>query len=193
MSDNKAALIVVDIQNDFCPGGALAADGGSAIVPAVNRHLAEARERGMPVYATRDWHPAVTTHFKQYGGEWPPHCVQESPGAQFHPDLRLPVDAIVINKGDDPAKDGYSAFDGHTQSGTPLLHDLRARNVTTLYIAGIATDYCVKTTALDAVQAGIDVRVLKDAITGIAVRPGDVRRALDEMTRAGAQIVERVT
>jgi nicotinamidase/pyrazinamidase len=193
MNDKKAALIVVDIQNDFCPGGALPAVGGNDIVPAVNRHLAEASARGITVYATRDWHPAVTTHFKQYGGEWPSHCVQESAGAQFHPDLRLPADAIVISKGDDPAKDGYSAFDGHTKSGTPLLHDLRDRNVSTLYIAGIATDYCVKTTALDGVHAGIDVRVLKDAITGIDVRPGDVDRALDEMTRAGARVVEQVT
>lgn len=193
MNEEKTALIVVDVQKDFCPGGALAAPGGDDIVPAINRHLAEARERGIAVYATRDWHPAVTTHFKQYGGAWPPHCVQESAGAQFHPELRLPPDAIVINKGDDPAQDGYSAFEGHTASGTPLLDDLRSRQVTTLYIAGIATDYCVKTTALDAVHAGIEVRVLKDAITGIDARPGDVRRAMDEITRAGAKVVDRLT
>ena len=193
MPDEKAALIVVDVQNDFCPGGALPAPGGNDIIEALNRHLGEAREHEILVYATRDWHPAVTTHFKEYGGPWPPHCVQGSAGAQFHPHLKLPADAIVISKGDDPARDGYSAFEGHTSAGTPLLHDLRDRHVTTLYIAGIATDYCVKTTALDAVQAGIDVRVLKDAITGIDVRPGDVDRALAEVTRAGARIVERVT
>ena len=193
MKDDKAALIIVDVQNDFCPGGALATPGGNDIIPALNRHLDEAREREMLVYATRDWHPPVTTHFKPYGGEWPPHCVQESPGAQFHPDLKLPADAILISKGDDPAKDGYSAFDGHTRAGTSLLHDLRDRRVTTLFIAGIATDYCVKTTTLDAVQAGIDVRILKDAITGIDAHPGDVKRALDEMMHAGAQLVERVT
>ena len=192
MPNEKAALIVVDVQNDFCPGGALPAVRANDIIPSINRHLGEARAREMLVYATRDWHPPVTTHFKQYGGEWPPHCVQQSAGAQFHPDLQLPADAILISKGDDPARDGYSAFDGHTSSGTALLHDLRDRHVTTLYIAGIATDYCVKTTALDAVQAGIDVRVLTDAITGIDVRAGDVRRALDEMTRAGAKMVERV-
>jgi nicotinamidase-related amidase len=107
--------------------------------------------------------------------------------------LKLPADAIVISKGDDPAKPGYSAFDGHTSSGKTLLRDLRERNVTTLYVAGIATDYCVKATALDALQAGIEVRVLKDAITGIDVRPGDVDRALGEMSEGGATLVERIT
>lgn len=193
MNDERSALIIVDVQRDFCPGGALPAPGGNDIVPALNQHLADARERDMTVYASRDWHPAVTTHFKQYGGEWPPHCVQESAGAQFHPELKLPADAIVISKGDDPARPGYSAFDGHTSAGKSLLHDLRDRHVTTLYVAGIATDYCVKATALDAAQAGFDVRLLTDAITGIDVRAGDVHRALDEMTRAGATVVERIT
>jgi nicotinamidase/pyrazinamidase len=193
MPDEKAALIVVDVQKDFCPGGALPAPGGNDIIEALNRHLGEARDREIPVYASRDWHPPVTNHFKQYGGEWPPHCVQDSAGARFHPDLKLPADAIVISKGDDPAKPGYSAFDGHTSSGKTLLRDLRERNVTTLYVAGIATDYCVKATALDALQAGIEVRVLKDAITGIDVRRGDVDRALGEMSEGGATLVERIT
>jgi len=189
MTEEKAALLIVDVQKDFCPGGALPAPGGDRIVPALNRHIAEARDREMLVYASRDWHPPVTSHFKQHGGEWPPHCVQGTGGAQFHPDLKLPADAIIISKGDDPAKPGYSAFDGHTASGKTLLHDLRERNVTRLYVAGIATDYCVKATALDAVQAGLDVRVLTDAITGIDVHPGDAARAVDEMSKVGAAIV----
>ena len=189
MTEEKAALLIVDVQKDFCPGGALPAPGGDRIVPALNRHIAEARDREMLVYASRDWHPPVTSHFKQYGGEWPPHCVQGTGGAQFHPDLKLPADAIIVSKGDDPAKPGYSAFDGRTASGNTLLHDLRERNVTRLYVAGIATDYCVKATALDAVQAGLDVRVLTDAITGIDVHPGDAARAVDEMSKVGAAIV----
>jgi nicotinamidase/pyrazinamidase len=192
MANERAALLIVDVQKDFCPGGALPAPGGDRIIPALNRHLAEARERGMPVYASRDWHPAVTSHFKEYGGEWPPHCVQGSAGAQFHGDLKLPADAIVISKGNDAAKPGYSAFDGHTSDGEALLHDLRDRHVTRLYVAGIATDYCVRATVLDAAQAGLDVRVLRDAITGIDVQPGDADRALEEMSRAGAQIVDRI-
>ena len=192
MAEEKAALLIVDVQRDFCPGGALAAPGGDRIVPALNRHLAEARDREMPVYASRDWHPRVTNHFTPYGGEWPPHCVQGTAGAQFHADLKLPPDAVVISKGDDPAKPGYSAFDGHTESGKSLAHDLRDRNVTRLYVSGIATDYCVKATALDALRAGFDVRVLTDAITGIDKNAGDSKRALEELTREGAQLVDAV-
>jgi nicotinamidase/pyrazinamidase len=193
MTHETAALIIVDVQKDFCPGGALPAPGGDQIIPALNRHLAEARDREMPVYASRDWHPAVTSHFKQYGGEWPPHCVQGTAGAQFHSDLKLPPDAVVISKGNDPARPGYSAFDGHTASGKTLAHDLRDRNVTSLYVSGIATDYCVKATTLDALRAGFDVSVLRDAITGIDVNPGDTDRALDEMSREGARIVEQIS
>jgi nicotinamidase/pyrazinamidase len=193
MSENdRAALIVVDVQKDFCPGGALPAPGGNDIIPALNRHLAEARTRDLAVYASRDWHPARTAHFQEYGGEWPPHCVQGSAGAQFHPDLKLPPDAIIISKGDDPQRHGYSAFDGHTSDGKTLLHDLRDRHVTRVYVTGIATDYCVKATALDALQAGLEVRILPDAITGIDVRPGDTQRALDEMSAAGARVVENL-
>ena len=192
MAEEKAALLIVDVQRDFCPGGALAAPGGDEIIPALNRHLAEAREHEMPVYASRDWHPAVTNHFKQYGGEWPPHCVQGTAGAQFHAELKLPPDAVVISKGDDPARPGYSAFDGRTASGKTLAHDLRDRNVTRLYLSGIATDYCVKATALDALHAGFDVRVLTDAVTGIDVNAGDADRALEELTREGAQLVDAI-
>jgi nicotinamidase/pyrazinamidase len=192
VNTDTAALLVVDLQNDFCPGGALGAPGGNRIIPAVNRHIAEAQKRGMPVYASRDWHPPVTSHFKEYGGAWPRHCVQETAGAEFHVDLKLPHGAIIVNKGDDPARDGYSAFEGHTESGKSLLHDLRDRQVTRLYVAGIATDYCVRTTALDGVSAGLDVRVLRDAITGIDVHPGDVARALADIERAGATIVDAI-
>jgi nicotinamidase/pyrazinamidase len=184
-----SALLVVDIQKDFCAGGALAAPGGDEIIPAVNRHIAAARSRDMPVYATRDWHPPTTSHFKEYGGVWPPHCVQGTEGAQFHRELKLPPDAIVVNKGDDPQRHGYSAFDGHTSRGKTLLDDLRDRHITRVYLTGIATDYCVRESALDALKAGLEVRVVADAIAGIDVRPGDARRALDEIAAAGAQIV----
>src|SRR5437879_6480527 len=113
------ALLVVDVQRDFCPGGALPAAGCDRILPIINGYLAEAREQAMVVYASRDWHPAVTTHFKPYGGEWPPHCVQGSAGATFHPRLHLPASAIIISKGDDPERPGYSAFDGHTPDDQP--------------------------------------------------------------------------
>jgi nicotinamidase/pyrazinamidase len=185
-----SALLVVDIQKDFCAGGALAAPGGDEIIPAVNRHIADARSRDMPVYATRDWHPPATSHFKEYGGVWPPHCVQGTQGAQFHRNLKLPPDAIVVNKGVDPERHGYSAFEGHTSVGKALLDDLRDRHITRVYLTGIATDYCVRESALDALKAGLEVRVVADAIAGIDARPGDAQRALDEISAAGAQIVD---
>jgi nicotinamidase/pyrazinamidase len=187
--DRRRAIIVVDVQRDFCPGGALPAPGGDRIIPVLNRYLAEAWELAMPIYASRDWHPPVTIHFKAYGGEWPSHCVQGTPGAEFHPALRLPANAIVITKGDNPERHGYSAFEGHTESGRPLLEDLRARQIDLLYVTGLATDYCVEQTTHDALRGGLRVAVLVDAIAGINVRPGDVDRALAGMSHAGADLV----
>lgn len=183
----NGALLIVDVQRDFCPGGALPAQGGDRILPALNRAVADARAAGMPIYASRDWHPAVTSHFAKDGGPWPPHCVQGTPGAEFHPDLALPGDAIVITKGDTPDGAGYSAFEGHTSDGRPLADDLRRRGIDRVYVAGLTTDYCVKQTALDARRAGFAATVLMDAVAGIDAHAGDVERALDEMTRAGIE------
>jgi nicotinamidase/pyrazinamidase len=182
------ALLVVDVQRDFCPGGALPATDCERTLPVINRYLSEADERGMIVYASRDWHPAATPHFNTHGGEWPAHCVQGSPGAEFHPQLRLPTHTIVVSKGDDPTAHGYSAFDGHTPGGRSLGADLRERQIDALSIAGLATEYCVKHTTLDARRAGLRVHVLTDAIAGIERQPGDIRRALAEMSDAGAHL-----
>jgi len=182
------ALLIVDVQRDFCAGGALEAPNADAILPALNRHIAEARAEGVTIYASRDWHPRQTTHFKEFGGEWPPHCVENTEGAKFHPNLQLPAETVVISKGDDPARPGYSAFDGKTDQGRPLLDDLRARGITTVKVAGLCTDYCVKDTTLDALRGGLDATVLTDAIAAINVRPGDAERALEEMAAAGATI-----
>jgi nicotinamidase/pyrazinamidase len=183
-----AALLVVDVQLDFCPGGSLAVPNGNGILPPLNRHIAEALSTGLPIYASRDWHPSVTTHFAAYGGEWPPHCVQGSRGAVFHPDLKLPADVTVITKGDDPEQDGYSAFEGHTSSGKPFRDDLRDRKIEILYVAGLATDYCVRQTVMDGLRAGLEMVVLTDAVAGIDARQGDVDRALEEMQQAGAAL-----
>ena len=185
----RSALLVIDVQNDFCPGGALAVPQGDRVVPALNRHIAEAIGAGSPVYASRDWHPPVTRHFKAYGGEWPAHCVQGSAGAAFHQELKLPASTIVITKGEDPDRPGYSAFEGKTSDGRSLLDDLRARQVEHLVVGGLATDYCVKHSVLDALRYGFDVRVLEDAIAGVNLRPDDSTRALAEMRAAGARIL----
>lgn len=185
---SHSVLLVVDVQRDFCPGGALPAPTGERIVPAINAYLAEARALAMPIYASRDWHPAVTTHFKPYGGEWPPHCVQGSPGAAFHPRLELPANAIIISKGEDPERPGYSAFDGRAPDGESFLSDLQRRQIDSLYITGLTTEYCVKQTTLDALRAGLHVTVLTDAIGAIDAHPGDADRALSEMAQAGAEL-----
>src|SRR5262249_19464134 len=184
-TDEMRALLVVDVQRDFCPGGALPAPECDRIVPAINAYLRDAAAQGLPIYASRDWHPPVTTHFKPYGGEWPPHCVQGSPGAAFHPDLELPAGAIIVSKGEDPDRAGYSAFDGATPDGPTLLDDLRNRQVGTLFITGLTTEYCVKQTSIDASRAGLRVILLTDAIGAIDAKPGDADRALAEMARMG--------
>jgi nicotinamidase/pyrazinamidase len=184
----RSALLVVDVQNDFCPGGALVVPRGDEVVPALNRVVADAAAAGAPVYASRDWHPAVTTHFKEYGGPWPPHCVQGTPGAAFHPDLKLPPSAIVITKGEDPQHPGYSAFDGRTADGRSLLDELRARGVNHLIVGGLATDYCVRQSVLDARRHGFDVTLLEDAVKGVEVTPGDSERAIEEMRAAGVRV-----
>ena len=185
---DRAALLIVDVQNDFCPGGTLAAPGGSAIIPALNRYIAQARTQGLAIVASRDWHPATTTHFNAFGGIWPPHCVQQTPGAAFHPALALPRDTTIISKGDTADREGYSAFDGHTAGGQSLADDLRSHDIRRLFVGGIATDYCVKETVLDALTRGFRVTVLSDAITGIEAHPGDVQAALDAMQAAGATL-----
>lgn len=184
----RPALLIVDVQNDFCPGGALAAPGGAAIVPALNQHIADARARKIAIYASRDWHPVRTIHFQGFGGTWPPHCVQDTPGAAFHPELALPRDATVISKGDSADREGYSAFDGHTVEGRSLAEDLRARGIDQLFVGGIATDYCVRQTVLDAVKHGLRVTLLSNAIAGIDATPGAADRAIDEMKAAGAKL-----
>ena len=186
-----SALLVVDVQNDFCPGGALAVAAGNEVVASLNKYLEEAAIHDVPVYASRDWHPGETSHFERYGGIWPVHCVQQSHGAAFHPDLRLSATASIISKGDRPDTHGYSAFEGHTAEGTPLLEDLRDRGITHLFVGGLATDYCVKHSVLDALSAGLRVTVLEDAIAGVDVQPGDSARAIEEMRAKGADVAAR--
>ncbi len=186
--EKSAALLIVDVQNDFCPGGSLAVPGGDAVVPVLNRYISLFRAAGLPIFASRDWHPRTTSHFKEHGGLWPVHCVQGSHGAQFHPDLDLPGDAIVISKGMDPERDDYSAFQGTAADGTPLPALLAGRGIRHLYLGGLATDYCVKESALEGVRHGLIVTVLADASRGVDLAPGDSGRAVQDMMRAGVRV-----
>lgn len=182
----SAALLIVDLQNDFCPGGALAVPDGDRVVPVVNRYIALFTEKGLPVFFSRDWHPRQTSHFREFGGIWPVHCVQDTPGAAFHPDLMVPQDAVVLSKGMDPMKDAYSAFQAVTDNGRPLAELLREKQITDIFVGGLATDYCVKETSLDGLARGFSMRFLDDASRGVDLIPGDSERAVDEMISGGA-------
>lgn len=182
-----SALLLVDIQNDFCPGGALAVPEGDRIVPLANWYARLFERRGLPVFASRDWHPAQTSHFQAGGGLWPPHCVQGTWGADFHPQLSLPPDAVVVSKGMDPAEDSYSAFQAVTADGESLAQALGDRGVGRLFVAGLATDYCVQASVVDALRSGFQAVLLEDAVKGIDLNPGDIARAVADMEENGAR------
>jgi len=181
-SSNKRALIVVDVQNDFCPGGTLAVAQGDKVVAPLNKLIEEFLERGEPVFKSRDWHPEKTRHFAAYGGTWPVHCVQNTKGAEFHPGLIDDMHIRVISKGLGD-EDSYSAFDG-----TDLALQLRRLGVEEVWVGGLATDYCVKNTVLDALKEGFRVKALKDAMRAVELKPGDGERAIIEMQNAGAVV-----
>lgn len=178
----KDAMVIVDVQNDFCPGGALAVPEGDKVVPVLNEYARRFHEAGALVIATRDWHPSNHTSFQAQGGPWPPHCVQGTEGAAFHPDLRLPPETIIVSKADNPEVEAYSFF-----VGTDMAERLRERGIKRLFVGGLATDYCVKSTVLDARAAGFETYYLPDASRGVEVQPGDVARAEAEMEAAGAR------
>lgn len=182
-SSSKRALIVVDVQNDFCPGGSLAVTHGDEVVAPLNKLIEEFLERGEPVFKSRDWHQEQTKHFAAYGGTWPVHCVQNTKGAEFHPDLIDDMHIRVISKGLGD-EDCYSAFDG-----TDLALQLRRLGVEEVWVGGLATDYCVKNTVLDALKEGFRVKALEDAMRAVEVNPGDGERAIAEMREAGAEVV----
>ncbi|MGB9666470.1 MAG: nicotinamidase [Candidatus Cryosericum sp.] len=174
----ETALLVVDVQNDFCPGGALAVAGGDDIIPVINTWM----PRFATVIASRDWHPAGSAHFRK----WPPHCIAGTVGAKFRAGLDTRHIQLVLDKGTSGADDGYSAFEA---TNVDLEGWLRVRKITTLYVCGLATDYCVLQTVLDARRRGFDVVVLREAIAAVEVQPGDGQRALEAMEAAGAHLL----
>lgn len=185
----KKALLVVDVQNDFCPGGALAVPEADKIIPVINRYIRAFSKAKLPIFFSRDWHPKKTIHFKKFGGVWPMHCIRDTKGARFHPKLKLPKPAIIMSKGMDPEKDSYSVFQAQDTNGMSLLTRLEILGIDQIYIAGLAADYCVKYSALDALKHGFKVKVLANAIKGVNLKPGDSQRSLKQMVRAGVRIV----
>ena len=179
---NIDALLITDIQNDFLSGGALPVPQGEQVIPILNEYARRFSQHGAHVLASRDWHPSNHMSFKAQGGPWPPHCVQETEGAKFHPDLKLPEGTRVISKATMPQKEAYSAFDG-----TELANELQMLGVKRFFVGGLATDYCVVNTVLDSLKLGFNTVVLMDAIRGINVNPGDSDKAVNAMIKAGAE------
>lgn len=179
--DQHSALLLIDLQNDFFPGGALAVPGADSLITPINTYIKHFSRQGWSILATRDWHPAHHTSFTEQQGPWPAHCVQGSRGAQFHSDLVMPPGMMVISKGTDPRKDARSGFDG-----TSLADRLEDLHVQTLFVLGLATDYCVKHTVIDGCTHGFRVVLLTDATRGINRQPHDSSTALQEMADVGA-------
>lgn len=179
------ALLLVDVQNDFV-GGALPVHGAARIVPILNRYVDIFEASGLPVYLSRDWHPPETSHFAPWGGTLPPHCVRGTAGAAFVSELRLPAGVVIVSKGTGSGEQGHSAFEGHHPGPVSLRRCLETRGVRTLYIGGLGAG--IRASVLDAAQLGMDVVLLADAVRGIDGTSARLRKAIDEMCRAGARV-----
>jgi nicotinamidase-related amidase len=175
------ALIIGDVQIDFLPGGALPIQEGEQIITILNDYINLFKKENK-IFAIRDWHPANHVSFTEQGGPWPPHCIQGSDGAKFHPDIKLPPDTEIVSKGTNPTRESYSGFDG-----TDLSSRLRTNGISRVFIGGVATDYCVKYTVLDALSQSLEVVLLADAIKGINVQPRDSELAVERMISEGAK------
>lgn len=180
--DESDALIVVDVQNDFCPGGSLAVEGGDQVASTLSDLALHFRIKGARIFATQDWHPDNHSSFKDQGGPWPPHCVQGTYGAEFHENLRLPIGTSTVRKGANPEVDAYSGFLDST-----LEEQLRRGEIKRVFIGGLATDYCVLNTVLDALKLKFDVFLIEDAIAAVNVEPDDGTAAVQKMNDAGAE------
>lgn len=180
------ALLVVDVQNDFFPGGALAVTHGDEIIPIVNEWITAAKEKKIPIVASRDWHPSNHCSFQEQGGPWPAHCVQNTEGSEIHPSIQLPSNTIFINKADTPENETYSAFDGTTEDGESLHHFLQQKNIRRLWVSGLALDYCVLESALHARRLGYEVHLLPEGTRTITEETG--KSALQKMQNQGVII-----
>lgn len=178
------ALLVVDVQKDFLPGGSLAVSDGNAVIPVLNKYIQLFLNAGLPVFATRDWHPPDHSSFEQYGGIWPSHCVAETDGAKFGKALQLTPETSIISKATTPEAEAFSGF-----SDTSLDKQLHETGVHQLFIGGLATDYCVLNTVKDALKLGYTVFLLEDGIRAVDIQPGDGEKAKNEMLQCGAKSI----
>ena len=184
----KTALLLVDIQNDFCPGGALPVTEGDQVVGPANKLIQHFEKYHMPIIFTRDWHPVNHSSFKEFGGIWPSHCVADTSGAAFHKDLHVPQNPKIVSKATTPENEAYSGFEG-----TNLAQYLRQQNVDSVIVLGLATDYCVKNTVQDALNEGFKVTVVPEGIRAVNVQPEDGEKAIKKMQEKGAGFVNLET
>jgi len=185
----RRGLLIVDVQNDFCPGGKLAVSEGDKIIPLCNKYIKLFSQNKLPIFLTRDWHPKKTKHFKSFGGIWPAHCIQNTLGAEFHKGLKFPKESVILSKGMDPEKDSYSVFQSRDTNGTEFPILLALLGIKELFIAGLTIDYCVKSSVLDALAAKLKMFVLADAVKGVNLKPDDSQHAIEEMVTRGATIL----
>jgi nicotinamidase/pyrazinamidase len=178
------ALLIVDVQNDFLPLGLLAVPYGDEVVPPLNEAISKFRQNGQPIYVSRDWHPDNHCSFEEQNGKWPVHCVKNTDGAAFPSTLKIPKEAVIISKGTFPTREAYSAFEG-----TDLLTQLKEAKIQRLYIGGLATDYCVLQTVLDALNHGFSVFLMQDTIRAVNVEPDDGEKAISQMLSQGARLI----
>ncbi len=180
---NEDALLVVDVQNDFCEGGALPVPHGGEVAGVLNAWMEAASSAGATIVASRDWHPAAHISFQAQGGPWPPHCLQETHGAALHPELKLPDDAVLVSKGTAVDRDAYSPFEA-----TDLTDRLRRAGVRRVWVGGLAQEVCVRASVLDACRAGFETHLIRSATRPIDLPPGENERSIDQMRQAGAAI-----
>ncbi len=185
-TDRRDALLVVDMQNDFLPGGSLGIPGSDAILPVVNSYISRFSGSGLPVFASRDYHPADHISFVDRGGLWPPHCVVGTKGVEFHPDLQLPAEVLIVSKATSEDKDAYSALEE-----TSFLDQLRELKIRRVFVCGLAMDYCVFHSGYDLLKAEFAVVLLVDAVKAVDIKPGDGDRAREELRRLGAIEITR--
>jgi nicotinamidase/pyrazinamidase len=183
------ALSVTDVQNDFLPGGALGVPQGDAIISPLNRVVELFKKKGLLIFFSRDWHPPDHSSFQDQGGPWPPHCVQKTPGADFPPALKIPEGSIIISKGAQKDREQYSTLGARDSEGNTESDVMKKQGIRRVFVAGLATDYCVLNSVKDILAEGYEVYVLTDAIRAVNVNPGDGEEALKEMVRGGAKLI----
>jgi nicotinamidase/pyrazinamidase len=186
--EKNSALLIIDVQKDFFQGGRLPVPNGESIIPTLNNYISFFQQNRLLIFYSRDWHPPQSKHFKKFGGKWPEHCIKGKEGAEFHKDLKIVKEGIIISKGIKQIEDAYSVFEGYDEKGEKFYEVLKKREITTLYVGGVATDFCVKASVIDGVKLGFKVKLLIDGIKGVDEKNSNL--AIKEMYNLGVECIK---